>query len=464
MAKLDQIIIRKNHSEVFNTTYAAGKIGFEADSPLAGVYGLRQVEAATLSGYLGELLGKNAPRYALRPLWVGVEQLEGEVHKCAQRIAELGYNAVVLTSEQLSSLHDLNEISAVLRNYGLKVIVKHATLDSLHVLWPAIDYLFWEASYLSEKTDRDSIEYDLALNEVSRLEQMLPTKVGLIYYIRSESLAESKRITPWLSKLCDEMGPKTLFCYEAMVEAQRLHPFWEAQRLSPDVSATPLLPIIDAGCVKDGEGLWPVLPLDLLEACFSRMTRHHFAGAVMQVRALPTSRGLLDCNLWVASSLLWKDLSPALAAETWFKAYRPDLDFSRFESALRMIERIAVELRSLEVSGDEARAKAEAMISQLNLLQLLFSKEVKGEGPTFSDYFNYFARDARRLILHALQLLNQSIPNLMLGMDVQDSFWTRLLENPGSGIRGTAKVELHCEPQVNGNDPVMQRIFKENRL
>jgi len=539
MPELGTLNIQNGNEDNYYATYQQGKVNIQAQNPLTAVYGISVLEVGARSGHLPEFLGEKAPKYPLRPLWIGCSHIaqlnsvyglaiptfmiiqditfdeNAALHQHCKCILQMGYNAIILGRQDSSVVlpaitHsvDLNELCNFFKSYGLKVIIKVELLnqhedkngngngncrfsESLQELLlnknnETIDYLLWEAAFdgvedpISTSTST-STQYDLALAEVQKLEIALQEKISLIYFVPSPDLASAHKQTKWLTKLCDDVGKKTLIAFSALAgsfydDHLPLHPLWEALRQSPDVSATPLMPIINGGSVKQGEGLWPVLKTELFECFFSSMRRHVFAGAIILTNGLPKKKGVLACNLWIAAQMQWREQSPALYAETWFKAFRPELEYERYEQALKTISDVARELSLLRsqlhikevdrISSEICRAKAEAMLSQLNFLQLIFTKDKENDKSkmqlSLADYFRFFNRDVRQTLLHIMQMLNISLPNAMNGVDVQESFWTKLLESSGAGIRGASKVSFLDKPNSESGDPRLRLILSEN--
>ena len=498
LPKLNPLLIRDSKDESCTLSYHAGILKIEAGCPIGAVYALSQAKAGSQSKHLAEILGTKTPRFYLRPLWI-----LGEVnpfndlskqHEACRRLLELGYNAVILDrsiqSNTVSLLHD----------YGIKIIFKPMKITESFLsvkyqhdlknlledyLSNGIDYIFWESGLYSQELEEDPLtreltQEDLAHYEMKLLEETIAQNAGLIYYISTPDLYNADKQAKWMPRLCHDAGKKTIIAFSAFAgnpdeDHLPMHPFWETLRLSPDTLETPLLPILNGGNVNQGEGLWPILSLDLLNRFFTQMDRHRFAGAAIMTRTLPGRSGFLECNLWVAGRMMWESRSSYLYAETWCEAFRPDLNIKKFGAIFEIARRISVDLSILRAvlqgkyvePAEECRARAESSLGQLNYLVAIFSK-VKGEEqagvPFLADYVRYFERDARRIIMHALQSMNISLPNLMSGIDAHESFWTKLLESPGSGIRGAAKVALLELPNQGLQDVKMPMIYREIML
>lgn len=528
-------------SEAFSVQYAGGEICIKADNPIAAAFGTRSLITGVSSGHFAEFLGDWRPRFPLRPLWLGCEvdvsltsrigisvpawmrQEKGDsphFESFCRRILELGYNSILLgnldgafvTSPEDSSFN-LEALCVAFREYGLKVILKpnlsftgelknsgrcplnppyiaaiQEALGDFQGKAPSIDYIFYEGRFqhpdcIQHPLALDATQIELVQAELKMLETSLQGKVGLIYYVPATDETTATHHASWLSALCDFAGNKTILAYSAIAgspweDHRSPHPFWETLRQSPDVSATPLMPIVNIGAVRQGEGLWPTLTLDLVERYFSHCHRHHFAGAISLIGQLPKEGALLDCSLWVAAQVMWKEQSVRLLAETWFRAQRPDLDFPVFADALRDIRSISADLsflRSLHnenhrdlISSEECRTIAASLLARLKHLQFQFEKEEKSrlkrsEKPTYYDYFSCFVRDARRIVLHFLQRFNAPLLHYRDEDDQQEGFWTQV-QGLGQGGRYSPKAIFLEHPQKGVPGSRMELIYKENYL
>lgn len=457
----------------------------------------------------------------------GQGQGQRQLDRLCERVLELGYNAIVLgaldNTSRASTANfghsgsgtiDIQAICTHLHTYGLKVILKpnkpsgRCPLDAIQAASiqqyiknflekvPYFDYLLWEGDFLhpdcflhpsaAEATQLELVQAEVALVEKALTESKEGEKPppSLIYYVPSPDLSTAEQQVAWLQELCDRVGNKTIIAFSAVSgepwsDHQPPHPFWESLRKSPDISSTALMPIINTGAARQGDGLWPTLTLDLSERYLTRCTRHQFAGAITLVNHLPEKGALLDCSLWVCSQMLWKNRSAALLAETWFSAERPDFDYLYFAESLRKVRELAVELsfiRSLRnerhrdlLSQTESRAMADSFLARLRELQILFEcsekktkKHTHNRGsvvrPRCNDYFSYFARDAIRLVAYFMQCFQVTLPHIRKEEDVWEGFWTK--SKQGSTYSASKPVFLET-PQRGVPGTVMERIYLE---
>ncbi len=537
-------IIHAQAGESFQVSYRQGRLRIEADNELAAAYAICQLRTAARSQSIADYIGTSHPRYPLRPIWLGSQQLTlmtNEIGLClpsflhkfnsfplendpsfkglCHHLINLGYNAVILGHYKMEVWNsssvvkmDLQKLCQAFHAFGLKVILKpsfrfwHALTDYLFEPCPLdpcyrqhlsgllkslqdfeCDGLLWETGYHHPQFYKYSAAenmtiVELILEEARLIEKSLPPQCLLLYHLSSPHQQAAKQQTLWIPFLTSQLGPQTLLAFSAFAgdpcaDYLSLHPMWDLLRRSSEISSTPLLPILNGGAIHQGEGLWPSLSLDLIDQVLSRCVRHPFAGVITLTQRLPTPEGLLACNLWVLGQALWRSIPVDLLAETWFQAYRPDLSFTNFRSWFKKVRLLTVELSLLRtlshekgrdlLSHEECRIRAEALLAQLQDLQASV-QQLKGVSETsfitLSDYFQFFCRDARRLILHFLQCYNLPISHLLTGSDFHPSFWSEASQGTGQGLRATIKINFFEKPQAGEKGSLMERIYLENTL
>lgn len=460
------------------------------------------------------------------PFWMRHEVIQQHEARPAldafcRRVIHLGYNSVIIGSRQGNVIavpedpfFDLEALCRYCHEYGLKVILKPSStvaaghkelgrcalnsdyVEAVNLLLsdlinqvPSVDYIFWEGEFLHNDCMQhlsayDATQQDLAEAEITMLEAALQkTAISLIYFIPVFDEASAKQQTAWLPSSCDRVGLRTILAFSAVAGdfyADHLlpHPLWEVLRQSPDVSATPFLPIVNIGAVQQGEGLWPSLTLDLIEKYFTRCSRHHFAGIICLVNQVPHPGAFLECSLWVAAQILWKERPAALVAETWFRARRPEIDFPAFAEALREMRQLVVDLsllRSLHnekhcdhLSSEDCRIMANSSLARLKYLQIFFEKKEKkrlrsADKLSYDDYFSYFSHDAQRIIMHFLQRFNVSMLHQKNEEVQQEGFWTQC-QGLNQGRRFHAKTIYLESPQRGVAGSRMEKIYRENYL
>ncbi len=529
--------------EGFTATYSGGQIDFQAQNYHSAIFGLSQLIMSVKSNHFADYLGTKHPLFFLRPLWVGCDsfiQLNSQIKigiprfLCDDTISEanlidkteffcknvlkLGYNAILFgcqeyTKSDLSNLplNSFKQVCSLLNKYGIKTILKvdlplsdikrypfnpsyrKALVDFFSKLREEVqqfEYIFWESGcyhpdFTNYPNSDDYLHSEIVKEELNLIESSLTPESNLIFYLPSKSWELAKSQAQWIPKLCDDVLKKdTVIAFSSNYgdytsDHLSAHPIWHNLRLSEDSSSTHLMPILNIGSLRQGEGLWPILNYDLVESYVSRCFRHNFAGVMGVLNSLPTERGLLHCNLWTLSSYIWHRKSPGLLVETWFGANRPDFEYSKYAVVLSDIRKISVELSLLRslinerdrdaLSTEECRYLAENLLARLNQIQMKFNNEkkplVKKEYLNLSDYFIYFARDSRRYIHHCLQCFNISLPNVLIGDNHQESLWTQITQGiGGQGIRSGTKITfLEATSSVLTEVPI-KKIISENRL
>jgi len=437
------------------------------------------------------------------PGFITSDHLEDPEHALevfCQRIIEFGYNAVifgaredVLVMHSLESSVGTDKLFEFLRHCGLKVIIKptivmkhqqsdysvcptnpeyvagitEALQEWLHISAQSPDYVLWEtksndAHFFHHPSAVKATHYDLVVAEVAMIEKALEGRASLIAYLSSPNESCAQKQAAWLSQLCDDVGDSTMIAFSAVAgypheDYRPQHPFWEELHRSPDTSATPLLPIINAGCLGIGEGLWPVLSVDATDKVMCRLYRHPFAGAIAITNGLPMLQGLLGCSLWVAGHALWTSYSPAVLTDTWLAARRPELKNPKCLRILDNGRRIALELEALRASGREH--STEALHTKLEKLLLqLADLEGCSCGEQMSAFVENFTSDARRLIVLLAQQCSIPLGDILHNDNATKGFWTRC-------SKGSSKRTISLEEMpVRIEDNVLQTtIFDENR-
>lgn len=518
---------RKN-SESYSCSISGGQITLDASSNLAAVYGVNRLLTGIGSGHLAECAGEWHPRFPLRPLWIGCDvqvslnpavsialpqflcqekTSQDQLRGFCRRVIEMGFNSILFGSMENSnvpswaqvSLFEVKNFCSIMHEYGLKLIFapqleydkSHCPLDVDYAsflekrmqefvqLLPDADYVFWTSQCwlqdcLQNPLAREATQADLVRAEILIIEKALQEKIPLIHFLPSSDLKIAKQQAEWLPALCDDVSKTTILSFSAVAGhfcADHLppHPLWQTLRMQRGISATPLMPIVNIGSIKHGEGLWPALTFDLAEKFIDACDSHCFAGVIGLVNKLPAKGSLLDCSLWISAQAMWKKNSTDALGHTWFLASRPELNYLELADSFRDMRDIVVKLswlRSFQFeekqrnteSNEECRAMAESLAARLKLLQVRFEKEdrkrtTKAPRPSINDYFIPFAADVRSLIAQATQACNVSIPNLRKAEDNNEGFWTQkerrtMLETAQRGLPGSR----------------MSQIFEENRL
>ena len=290
--------------------------------------------------------------------------------------------------------------------------------------------------------------------------------VPLIFYVPVADDEAHRQYGISLQDVCNSAGKGTIIAFSAVCgtpihDHLPAHPFWNQLRLSRQKVTTPLMPIINAGGVNQGEGLWPSLPFDLFHY-FQCSCRHHFAGVAVIANHLPASGGFLDCSLWVAAQLQWRDAPPENLIETWFKAHRPDIDYPLEKDFFKQMRDIAKELSYLrflkgrkKYTVEELRLLIESLLARLKVIKL---KAAKDRPMSLIDQVNLFLIDARWILLNFASSCDVPLLPSAGEEDLQESFWTKAAQAHSS--RNGLKT-LMLEIPEKGT-PQMQRIYHGN--
>lgn len=402
----------KGKGEGFNSYVYHNCVYLKGKSYQGAAYGISQLSIAWESGYLANFTGDRAPRYPLRPAWLGSQESalitqnmclalpfinfdSQSVMNLSQRILELGLNAVVLgTRDSIPHFNgetdvDLKNLCELFHECGIKVILKphfaipeqlaRCPLNPQFHEWlstqiktlikkvPNFDFFFWESHYLhrdfiTHPKAHTSTLLELILDEAKFFEGLLKPNHGFIHFIPTPDENEAQQQAQWMVKFCERLGPQSYLAFSAVsghFYANHLspHPLWEKLFESEVFCSAPLLPIFNFGYVQNGEGLWPALCLETLERYASHLQHSSLGGVITVVNFFPKKGTLLDCNLWVASQMSWSQLSPEMLASTWFKAHLSDWNYTEIVELMRLSHQIVLELsylrsKTLESSRD----------------------------------------------------------------------------------------------------------------
>lgn len=425
-------ISNKGKREGFQLSYCAGKITIEVENHLAAAYALNRLSVALDSNQLAEILGKNDPYFSLRPLWFLDYNVlnfnEAKAEKVCRRLIEWGYNAICLglNLEDLDneSLNDSLKSLEVFHQFGLKLIIKFQVPDTETLFLNTsyrkqfqkrlsklkenkLDYLLWKGSFLNpsirqQLAHHGMLHRDFAREEVQFFENSFCG--SLIYFVPFDRGISKQE--DWLPDFLDDVGKNTIIAFPAVAGHEIMdhlssHPLWYQLRQCPDVSSTPLLPIINGGLIGQGEGCWPVLPLDIIERFVPRCYRHHFAGTLVLAKHLPGKEGWLDASLWISGQSQWSNLSSPLLAETWFAAFRSDINYPSIAPFLKDITWLVKglnRLRTEEIGSEESKALGDSLFAKLKALSSSFASEISSQSsrPKISDYLAVFQKEVQK--------------------------------------------------------------------
>lgn len=493
------------NKEGFSFRYAGGNFYLDAENPSSAIFALEQLQISLVSGHQTELMREWNPKFSLRPLWIGSEIeisvssdislfISNELYQAAKNqdsfaferfcknVLSLGYNSILLgkwknnfSSESQQSKTILESIFSNLTEYGLKIIIKpqltyplgnRTVLDqkyadfvqnSIRLLaqqLPTFTSLFWESEcwnsdYQEHSLSREMTHADLVRQELSLLQNCINPQTSLIYFVSSHDDEVALQQAAWLPEICDDMKKNVIMAFSAVsgdIFSDHLapHPFWEALRRSPDISSTPIMPIVNTGSILQGEGLWPAFPCDLIEKYISTCYRHNFLGIISLTNRIPTKGTFLHGNLWLASQVMWGNHSLYNLLQTWFSAERKDLNFEEVYECFGEIRSIILQLSYLRsnenkqtnMTQEECRCIVESILAKLKLIQMLFEKRSKS---FLDEYVVPFIKDARLITLKALQNLNMPLLHLKKEEDAHGGYWVEGLTEKMGHFRSAPK-------------------------
>lgn len=470
---------------------------------------------AAKGGFSADLAASSEKPYPVRALWPAAHDVvrvaDGvflgvpgflnnlDIAPYCKRLSELGYNAIVI-----GSYNDVvpnaqpghwDAICGPLHAHGIEVFVKptlaeglyphdtkvvahcqHRLLQWLQNTEVLPDGVLWaskaeEERYHHNPKARDLLLYDLLMSEVTALQESLGD-VPLLFYIPHTSSGFAARIAPLMNRLSDDVSPTTTLVFSSVAGLpqaswQALHPLWDVLRRVPDVSATPFLPICNAGLVGLGGGFWPLLATKEVDQVSSRMGRHHFAGAIHLANSIPALRGLSAASLWSAAQSLVYHKPAELMKDLWLEAYHPALrqptageDFAiAHDIAMSLARLLGFPCRQPPAVTEWLRYSVDKVLAAINELK------VRTDGDSdYSRLFLYFLRDARRIVVATAQRLGVPVMNAVANDDFKPGFWTCIASKPLTPSAFGDAVTIFDTPVRDVSDPFRVAIYDDNCL
>lgn len=512
-SKIGKIVIKERlpTCENYQATFTKGKIHITAESYLAAAYAIQQLDIARKANHIGDFLGDIQPTFKLRPLWINPSILqEKHLDTYCRRTLELGYNCWIIgsyregmfTSDPIPKWNT-GAIRIITKSYGIKLIYKPQLLrtfeyaavcpidqtyqNELHQLltqWIAdhgeCDGIFWESpchhqGYENGRGAKELLRPDLAAMEMQVLENILK-KIPLFFYIPSKDLKDAQQQSTWMLKLSNSAAKSTCIAFSAVAggifeDHLPPHPVWEELRKTIHPSASALMPILNCGGIDQGEGLWPTLPLDLLQNFIPRSSKFSILGFAIPAPAIPSAGGFLDASLWMAAQMQWRNLPISLLAETWFNVFHPKEPFSKHYQTLEQFRSIVKEISHIRsiahqpsrqlIPPPDCRSRIDSTVALLKHLDTVMSISPSAhtpQKPGLREYYPFFSRDVKKILSLFAQHLGVPTPHLMQGHDQGDGFWTDL-SNP-EGIKRWRREHPRKGPQGS----IMEQILQENRF
>lgn len=509
--------INNSFSEVFNIEYQGGVVTVKAEGYLGAIFALQQLQAGMLSGHLKNFLGPTVPSFKLRPLWLNesfkmLTEDTTRTHQFCSKILELGYNALIV--DEIEEKGDIFSLLEEIRSYGIQILlklsflqkdsyVKHSpihrkyhpsfiqSLKRTFARYPMVDYFFWESQWQSPgftediEADRYTL-YEIILEEAHLLEKSLPPSKNLIFYVPALDTERAEESAAWILRLARDLQKKdSILAFSAVAGdyfASYLspHPIWRSLQAEWEPSHAWIMPIINIGSVKHGEGLWPFLTYDLIDTYVLPSQNSSFFGVLTLANHLPNEKGFHACNLWVAAQSLWRKNLPGSAwVNTWFCSHQSSWDYPLHAPILDQIRVLTKQIHFLlsctdekkrnQISSQECRIYAESILAQLQEIHMQLEKQEKKRlkkpvDTTLWDYFIHFSCDIKRMLQLVLQSFNVSLQQQSLDGEDQESFWTTCTGRSFHGNKGQSRIQLLESPNPGHPGSRMHAIYKENRF
>lgn len=445
--------------EGFELAYAGGVITVRAQSPLAELYAITLLNVAVPGGHWREFLGASEPRFSLRPLWLQAQPAsEADFRYACARAAELGYNALIC---------DRNvDWTAIPAEYGLKSIALSRPGQEEFFSAAGVDYFFHEGAITQPEGDLTLSE--TVVKDVQRLEKTMPAAAKLIYFVPFCEELSTEQSAHVILSVQREAAKGTIVAFSALAgnplhDYLEPHPIWEKLRSSPTLQGTALMPILNAGGVFHGEGLWPGVCFELADLVCGGCRRHAFTGSIAIVNQMPPSGGFLEANLWVVGQTMWRETPPLALFETWLKANKPEGAGAHLLKLLKVVREVIVALGRLQLeprdmmAEEERRIFVESVLARLRLIEAeaadLSKRRIsKPSYVTVGDYLSFFVRDSKRVA-------KMHLPAASINDDAQESVWTKpvgeggqkpvLLDRPNPGFANSKVALINAENRAS---------------
>ena len=464
-------------SEAFTSELSRGHLSLSGSSELGVAHGINHFLTTLKSGYFESFIKDSEPAFKMRPLWlkgrrwvaidrslfvqVPMALLDASLTKqLAMDLISMGYNALVIGPQKPSSdrglaieepdlldIESLREAIKILKDFQLEVIIKpvwvRATskeviqerLKKIESLGARVLIEKNIHSFKSEGRDRNT-SYENCFLDIKFFEQTLENP--WVYYITSSTEAGSKKVALLLRELMDEVHPKTTLSFNLLEEsaytiAGPIHPFFSTLLQIPYPSSTQFLPIYNGGCLKRGEGFWPIDPLASLHEGLELMQKQQFAGIINLSPSMPKPGNLLHYYLWMVAQQLWNPSSGEKEKQAWSSQFTDSTPISYFISTL---------LKQMGVIIEDINRFSEGTIFSTWSFQslrswcdsILFQSQAAyqrlGEEMHQSPFANLlyqiwplFEGDLRRQIISVFTKRQMPLPNIQITDSQRLSYW-----------------------------------------
>lgn len=495
-------------------TLAVGRhsVKVAAKTALGAAYGINCAAAACKARAI-EWLGEQRPRYERRIFFLEgavavslpggfklslprsltssatLKEFEEALVALCRGVILLGFNTLAFgamfacpTEEVALPAEALSLIDAVIGEFALELIAMpigectSCSLEGLLAVWPSCRSILYHAK--SVPMGFQATRLDSLVAEAYAATRVLPGNMDLLFYVPYNALDNSEGLCRGLwSLLCDELPPSTTLIFGATAAdpprcGAAIHPFFDELCRSADVSSTPLMPIINAGCIGAGAGLWPLSLAPYIEQVVAKCRRHNFSGVIALSSAMPQTVGLSHSNLWVLGQCLWTPAIPACELMAmWFECFRADIDYTKAAPLLAEATALALDvIRCLNdpwpKNREQWRCYLESMLARLKVLALAPWDDCQLSTtslPGLRAYFQPFYADMRRLLFHLILTHQVSLSQAVEEQDLSPGFWTSLKAMPRQGIRTGAEVSLLTSPKSTSLPDELQAIYSHNQ-
>ena len=472
-----------------------------ASSPAMALSQTHALRLSAAAGQFGLALGARQVAFHDRIVWVQKYlPAEGEAEQSfCERLLALGYNTVVLPSHAAPSL------TQALDAWGLRVFLNmeisvesttcpydQAVQESLEeqvsqalAEHPAAHGIYYrsrwaEASFRDHRIAPESTRLDLLCREREILEAALGER-SLIFELPTPHRGALQAFVQLFEAFSGEVGPRCTLAFSAIAgdpceDHKPLHPYWDQLAAAVERSQVPVLPIVNVGSCGQGEGLWPVVPQDCLQAVCPRLQAYGLKGMVAMTPGIGSLGSFLDASLWMAGQFLLAGKNPEMSLETWIRAFQKEMPPQQLMAVLREVRSIHLAIEELSHAdqlpsttcpqAETYRLHAEAQLARLNALRARFGRDEDSEKETveFTDYLRYFLRDAKRMIFHYLQKQHITLANVLNGEDMQHSFWTCIGGDSGRSIGSGATVSLVETPSKGPENTLQEKIYQQTTV
>lgn len=468
-----------------------------------------QISIASRANEEQNFLGSCSPKYSFRPIWLfgeetlylkgypvvslpkGAKERPGEIAKeIAFALIEAGYQTIVLgdpwlTTEGSLTLDSAQEFLRALKKYGISIYLflnpciqeKDPFETFQEKIREHYRIIEQEFNLIDGVMTRSvpKIEYPeiftypkRLLMQINSYEELIGDK-KLLFYFDFKDAYESEQCGEWMEEILDGVGPKTSLSFSSFIGDMRGQSFkknavWKALNDSWDSSTTPIVPLINAGGVDCGEGLWPNSPLTLFHNISSSLHRHPFSGILPFTRYLPLKRGLLRATLWSLGASQWQKQTPEELMELFLKAYFNIKHTHLIKELLHDSEEISHTLQKVQ-SNPQKESKELALylkyiLSKVDILDFKIKKMPKDH---LSYMFKMFVRDVKKKLLLWNQQWQLHINEIASGDDLKESFWIDIEHSSRGGLGGSVQGEQRESPYAPENNQEMQEILQANR-